>query len=369
VSALPSSRVPASALERFLHALPKMELHCHLLGAVRRSTFEDLARRAARSNLRVDAEAPPSAAEIDAFYTRGDKPVGVLRVLRALERALLAAPDDFHRLAYEYLQDAASHNVRYAEFFWNPTGTAHVPGLDYAAVLAAIRRAIADAQADFGIIGRLVPAIDREAGPAAARELVQWVIEHRADEVPGIGIDYREADGPPQWFVDAYAAARSAGLKATAHAGEFGLPADNVRVALDELCVDRIDHGYTIVDDAALARRAAERGIVFTVVPSNSYYLRTLAPARWAADHPIRRMRELALRVHPNTDDPTLHHVTPTGAWLIMARDFGYSVDDLRACVDNGLDAAWIDAGTRRAWSSEWRAEFDALRKSHLEDA
>ena len=118
-----------AALGRFLHALPKMELHCHLLGAVRRSTFEDLARRATRSPRGPDAEPAPSATDIDAFYTRGDKPVGVLRVLRALERSLLATPDDFHRLAYEYLPDAASHNVRYAEFFWNPTGPALVPGL------------------------------------------------------------------------------------------------------------------------------------------------------------------------------------------------------------------------------------------------
>ena len=367
MSAVPFAQMPASALERFLHALPKMELHCHLLGAVRRSTFEDFARRAARSPRGPDADAPPSPADIEAFYTRGDKPVGVLRVLRALERSLLSTPDDFHRLAYEYLQDAVAHHVRHAEFFWNPTGTAHVPGLAYPQVLTAIRRSIADAQRDFGIVGRLVPAIDREAPPAAAREMVQWVIDHRCDEVPGIGIDYREADGPPQAFVDAYTAARRAGLKTTAHAGEFGLPADNVRCALDELRVDRIDHGYTIVDDAALARRAAERGIVFTVVPTNSYYLRTLAPQRWAADHPIRRMRELGLRVHPNTDDPTLHHVTPTGAWLMMARDFGYSIDDLRVCMINGLDAAWIDPGTRHAWRTQWSAEFDALRASHLE--
>ena len=361
--------MPESALERFLHALPKAELHCHLLGAVRRSTFEHLARRARRSPRGPDADAPPSAADIEAFYTRGTQPVGVLRVLRTLERSLLATPADFHRLAHEYLEDAAAHNVRYAEFFWNPTGTAHVPGLSYSSVLAAIRRAIADAQADFGIVGRLVPAIDREAVPSAAREMVQWVIEHRCDEVPGIGIDYREADGPPQWFVDAYAAARRAGLKATAHAGEFGLPADNVRCALDELGVDRIDHGYTIVDDEALARRAARSGIVFTVVPTNSYYLRTLPRERWAAEHPIRRMRELGLRVHPNTDDPALHQVTPSRAWLMMARDFGYSIDDLRGCLDNGLDAAWIDDSTRRAWRSEWCTRFDALRAQHLEGA
>ena len=348
-----ASPSPADALDRFVREMPKMELHCHLLGTVRRRTFEDLARR---------AQAPLSAAEIDAFYTRGEKPVGVLRVLRALDRWLLTRPDDFHRLSYEYLQDAAGHGVRYAEFFWNPTGTAQVGGLAYATVLPAICRAIADAQTDFGIIGRLVPAIDREAGADAAMEMLQWVLEHRADEVPGIGIDYQEAVGPPQQFVQAYAAARRAGLKTTAHAGEFGLPAANVRCAIDELRVDRIDHGYTIVDDPALTRQALGSGMVFTVVPTNSYYLRTLPPERWAAEHPIRRMRELGLRVHPNTDDPTLHHVTPSRAWSMMVRDFGYSIADLRQCLHNGLDSAWIDAATRAAWRADWSARFDALR-------
>lgn len=353
---------PAAPVDRFLRAIPKAELHCHLLGTVRRATFEHLAARASMKALAERAQAPLSAADIEAFYTRGDKPVGVLRVLRALDRWLLTEPGDFHRLAYEYLQDAAGHGVRYAEFFWNPTGTAHVSGLAYAAVLAAIRRAIADAERDCGIVGRLVPSIDREAGPAAAREMLEWVLEHRADEVPGIGIDYQEAAGPPALFVETYAAARRAGLKTTAHAGEFGLPAANVRCALDELRVDRIDHGYTIVDDAALTRQAVEAGIVFTVVPTNSYYLRTLASERWALDHPIRRMRALGLRVHPNTDDPTLHHVTPTGAWSMMARDFGYSIDELRQCLLNGLASAWIDEPTRQAWRADWGARFDALR-------
>ena len=345
------------ALDGFLHALPKVELHCHLLGTVRRATFEALARR---------EQAPLSADEIEAFYTRGEKPVGVLRVLRALDAWLLKSPDDFHRLVYEYLADAAAHQVHYAEFFWNPTGTAQVSGLAYAQVLPAIRRAIADAERDHAIIGRLVPAIDREAPPAAALEMVRWVAALPCDEVPGIGIDYREELGPPGHFVEAYAAARAAGLRTTAHAGEFGLPAVNVRTAIEQLQVDRIDHGYTIVDDPALVQQAREAGLVFTVVPTNSYYLRTLAPERWALDHPIRRMRALGLRVHPNTDDPTLHHITPTGAWRMMAHDFGYTLDDLRECMLNGLDAAWIDAGTRQRWHGQCCTQFDALREQWL---
>jgi len=340
-------------LTDFLHAIPKAELHCHLLGTVRRDTFSALARR---------EEAPLSAEEIEGFYTRGEKPVGVLRVLRALDAWLLRRPDDLHRITYEYLQDAASHNVRYAEFFWNPTGTVRESGIPYPSAQQAILRAVADAHADFGITGRLVPAIDREASPEDAVEMVRWVAARRSEEVPGIGMDYREVDRPPELFAQAYTEARRAGLKTTAHAGEFGMPWTNVRTAVELLEVDRIDHGYTVVDNPAFAAQCAERGIVFTVVPTNSYYLRTLPRERWALDHPIRRMPGLGLRIHPNTDDPALHHVTPTQAWHMMMRDFGFGLDDLRGFMLNGIDAAWMDEGERRRLRAEWGARFDELR-------
>jgi len=349
----PTNDLADPALDRFLQAIPKMELHCHLFGTVRRDTFADLNRRAG---------APLTEEDVAGFYTRGEKPVGVLRVLRSLDAQLVRATVDLYRLTLEYLEDAAEHQVRYAEFFWNPTGTVQVSGIPYAAAQDAIVQAIRDAERVWGITGRLIAAVDREASPQAATEMVEWVCAHRCDEVIGIGIDYRENDRPPELFAQAYQTARRAGLKTTAHAGEFGMPWTNVRTALELLQVDRIDHGYTVVEDPAFAQQCAERGVLFTVVPTNSYYLRTLAPERWALDHPIRRMPGLGLRIHPNTDDPTLHHVTPTGAWRMMVRDFGFGLDDLRGFMHNGLDGAWIDDTQRRRWRAEWAAEFDALR-------
>jgi len=337
-------------MEAFLRAMPKVELHCHLLGTVRPATFVDLAR---------NAGAPLPRAQIEAFYIRGEKPVGVLKALRTLDE-LIRAPEDLYRITAEYLEDAAAHNVRYAEFFWNPTGTARISRIPYKEAQAAIARAIHDVKA---ISGRLIPAIDREATPADAVEMLGWVSAHRVPEVVGLGIDYSEIDRPPEMFAEAYRLAERAGLKKTAHAGEFGCPWTNVRSAIEVLKVDRIDHGYTVLDNPDYARRCAESGIVFTVVPTNSYYLRTLPRERWALDHPIRQMPKRGLRVHPNTDDPTFHNVTPTAAWQMMVRDFGFGLDDLKTFMLNGIDAAWVDDGTRTRWRREWGAEFDALRK------
>ena len=143
----------------FFRALPKVELHCHLLGTVRHGTFVDLAER---------AKAPISREEIDAFYIRGEKPVGVLKALRALDAHLIRRPDDLYRLTREYLEDAAAHGVRYSEFFWNPTGTAKVSLIPYGQAQGAIVRAIRDAEKDHSITARLIPSIDRESEPREA---------------------------------------------------------------------------------------------------------------------------------------------------------------------------------------------------------
>jgi len=332
--------------------MPKVELHCHLLGSVRQATFGDLVRK---------YQAPLTQAEIDQVYARGRQQAGVLRALRALDQYLLRSPQDLHRITYEYLSDAAAGGVRYSEFFWNPTGTVRVSGLSYRTAQAAIVAAIHDAQRDCGIIGRLIPSIDREADPGEAVTMVEWVIAARAPEVVGIGIDYSEINRPPELFAQAYELARSAGLKTTAHAGEFGTPWENVRTVVEVLHCDRVDHGYTIIANPTLAARYAERGIVFTVVPTNSYYLRTLPPQRWALDHPIRRMAALGLALHPNTDDPTMHCVTPPGAWQLMYTHLGSRIADLRQYLLNGLRGAWLDDSTRRVWAAEWAAQFDSL--------
>ncbi|ETW92323.1 MAG: adenosine deaminase, partial [Candidatus Entotheonella factor] len=343
---------PTNKLRELLARLPKAELHCHLLGTIRQSTMTEIA---AKNQSRTTREA------IEQFYVRGDKPVGVLHIFRELETHILADADDLYRIAYEYGESIAPHHVRYAEVFWNPTGTLQQTHLPYPELQGAILRGFSDAEHDFGVTCRLIPSIDRQASASDAVEMVQLMIAHRDANVIGIGMDYNEVDRPPELFTEAYALAKQHGLKTTVHAGEFGMPWPNVETAINQLRVDRIDHGYTVLDHPELTARCAELGILFTVVPSNSYYLRTLSPEQWALQHPIRHMARAGLKIHPNTDDPAFHLINPTQCWERMVTDFDYSLDDLRSFMCNGLLGAWIGEETRRQWIREWTAEFDHL--------
>lgn len=341
-------------LPAFLRLIPKVELHCHLFGTIQRATMLALCQR---NGVAIAAD------EIDGYYIRGEKPVGVLHIFRQLEKLIVRAPQDIYDITLAYLREAHDHAVRYTEFFWNPTGVLAQRTMTYVQARDAILRAIRDAEAELGIVGRLIPAIDRADTPEAAFEMVSLVVAHPAAEVIGLGIDYSEVDRPPEFFWKSYRLAKRHGLKATAHAGEYGMHWRNVETAIDLLGVDRLDHGYTVLDNPDLVKRCAELGILFTVIPTNSYYLRTLPRAEWAAKHPIRFMPGQGLKVHPNSDDPAFHLVTPTGAWHMMVRDFGFSLDDLRGFMGNGIDGAWVDDATRRRWRTDWAAEFDALRR------
>lgn len=334
-----------------IRALPKVELHCHLLGTIRKQTMCEIARE---NSARTTIE------EIEAFYVRGAKPVGVLRIFRELEAHILCKPADLYRIAYEYIQSLAIHNVRHAEVFWNPTGSLlHTPH-PYDVLQAAVVDGLADAERDLGISSVLIPSIDREASSRLANEMVELMIAHRDDRVRGIGVDYRENERPPELFVEAYRMAREAGFKTTAHAGEFGMPWPNVKTAVDDLKIDRLDHAYTVLENPELLARLVDSGMVVTVVPSNSYYLRTLEPDDWSEAHPIRHMGPAGLRIHPNTDDPSFHLINPTECWESMIADFGYQWADLRAFMLNGIEGAWVDDDTKRAWTRAWTREFDA---------
>ncbi|MFL1460772.1 adenosine deaminase [Roseococcus sp. DSY-14] len=336
------------ALDAWCQALPKTELHIHLLGAVLPATFAEWAARAGMP-----------AAEADALYARDARPKGVLHILRALEQRLLKRPADLHRAAYEHLAAAAAQNVRHSELFWNPTGTAHL--FPYATGADAILASFADAAAEFGVSALLIPAIDREDTPEAAEQLVEWMAAHRREGIVGLGIDYRETDRPPELFWRAWAAAKRAGFRLTAHAGEFGCHPRNIRTALELVGVDRLDHAYTAVEDPALLARLRDSAMVVTVVPTNSHYLRTLAPERWALDHPIRAMAAAGLAIHPNTDDPPMHRVTPARCWAMMARDFGFGREELRRFTLNGVRGSFLEDAAKRHLEASFAAAFDAL--------
>lgn len=317
------------AIDAMVAALPKISLHCHLIGSVAPQTVADLARKHG-----VPLERPVERLyDHHAYEDLGE----FLRVLDVVGSVIRDA-DDFHRVTYESLTaGGADHGVLYREVHLSPPGH---PGVPYRTILDGVLAGARDAEADTGVRATFLVGICRERSGGAAVELVEQVVEHRADEVLGIGLDYAEVNGPPGRFVEAYRLAARHGLRRTAHS-ESG-PPRHVEVLLDELGCSRVDHGYHVVDDPAVTRRCVEERVPFTCTPVSS----DIGRYSGSGDGTHRRIAEMVdagLLVTIDSDDPPMFGTDPTHDYRVLAHALGYRRDQLATFTRNAVEACWLD--------------------------
>lgn len=333
----------------FLKAIPKVSLHCHLMGTLQATTVVDLAAKHGVALPTFDSpEDLYDYPDIYAFLHMYDN-----SALAVLER------DDFRRIAYETLTEAADHAVRYREMFFNPT-THMAAGVDYRTCVDGLIDGIDEARADHGIECRLIAAINRMETPELAMTLVDAIVEHRRDEVIGIGMDYAEAEFPPERFWKAYRAAAAHGFHLTAHSCEDA-PPRNIETCLDLLGCERIDHGYHVIDDEAILQRCVSDQVVFTCCPVSTGWVYFQDDF---ANHPIKTMAARGIKLMLDCDDPPMFKTDPSNDYVVAAEHMGFGPADFRRFMLNGIDGCWVDDSTKRQWSEQFGREFDALAAS-----
>jgi adenosine deaminase len=348
VEDVPGSSVAPDVYER----LPKVELHCHVEGTIRPSTVVDLARDAGRT---LPVDDPTELYR----YTSLDSFLAVFWLVQEL----LRTSDDWERAAYESLVDAAPHGLRYREMFFTPAR--HLAdGQDLSGIVAGLTRGIEAAEREVGVRAALIADMDRSYGAAAGRDLVEGVVELRragaGARIIGIGMDSTELGVDLAAFTPATRLAARNGLRVTAHAGEaVGVGASNIRVALDELGAERIDHGIAVVDDPALMRRMADERIPLTVCPNSNILIANRYPS--LADHPLRAMRDAGLLATINTDDPAMTDLDLGREYRTVAEALGFSDHEMADFALAGVDASWLDDTDRRLMRAAFEREIAAL--------
>jgi adenosine deaminase len=334
--------------------IPKVELHCHVEGTVRPATVLDLARKAGRPLPVDDPGELYSYDSLDSF----------LAVFWLVQETLVTG-DDWARIAYESLVDGAAHGLRYREMFFTPAR--HLAtGQDLATIVAGLTAGVRAAEADSGVRCRLIGAMDKAYGPDAGLELVEGLgalrRAGRAELVIGIGADSTELGTDLRSFAPAYRAASRLGFRRTCHAGEaVGVGPEAVRIALDDLGVERIDHGVAIAEDPDLVRRAATERIPLTVCPTSNVVIANRFPT--LADHPFPELREAGVLMTINTDDPALMELDLGAEYRRVGAAFGWSAAELGELAVEGIESTWLDASERSSLAAEFRRALASIRE------
>ena len=300
----------------YLRLLPKTELHCHFASTMSAELFIELAAKHGVELPTTDPDELFDFAHLVDFL-----------VAFRFAHDVLRDPEDFERVAY-----------------------------------AGVAEAVADGNLrDFGVGFRGGVAINRRADAASAVDLVREMIAHPRPEVVGLGQDdlTPENTEDPGRFVEAYELAREHGFLLTAHVGETDhATPDAVRVAIEELGCDRLDHGYRIVDDPEIVALARDRGIGFAATP-----LSTTICSGWTidTDHRIRRMIDAGLAVNVSTDDAMFFRTDIGREYTEGLRLMGVTADEAKQIALNGIDAAFCDDAQKARLRADFRAAFRAL--------
>lgn len=369
-----SSPVPADSLAvsaEWISDLPKIDLHCHLIGTVRANTFAELARR---EKLELPEDPERIFADINslppdpALYRNtvipvpqgrsADEPEVSYSLFQASKwvTQVLKDADDLTRIVYEAFEDAhRKSGTKHLELFFDDV-PAHLASLGYLGSVEAYAEGIRMAERDFGMTGRMIKGIDRSKTGEEALAQVRQVVDNSHEYVAGIGLDNLENAGPPERFEAAYRLAGEAGLKRTAHSSEHVPSAQNTITCLDLLGCDRIDHGYYVLEDPEVIARVRDQGVVFTVGSTTSR--RSWRPWRRAS---IRAMLDEGLSLVPCSDDPGMFPTTLSNEYTILNEQIGASHAQLSAMALRAVDACWLPDAEKTALRAEVASTIAAL--------
>lgn len=338
--------IPADRLPALLAAMPKAELHIHIEGSLEPELIFALARRngvalpyASVEELRAAYAFTNLQSFLDIYYAGA---------------SVLLQEQDFHDMAWAYLEKARADNVLRAEIFFDPqTHTAR--GVAMETVINGLHRACLEAKSQLGVDAELILCFLRHLSEEDAFETLEQALPYR-DKFIGVGLDSSEVGHPPEKFARVFAKCRQQGLHLVAHAGEEGPPA-YVWAALDVLKVERIDHGVQSVKDPALMQRLAKDRIPLTVCPLSNLKLCVFPKLE---QHNLRLLLDAGLVATVNSDDPAYFGGYLNENFLQTFAATGMNAHHAYRLAANSFEGSFADAASKQRYMQALDSAFAA---------
>jgi adenosine deaminase len=329
-------------MRSFVEGVPKAELHLHLEGTLEPDLRFELAERNA-------VEIPFATVEdVRASYVFHDLTSFLVGYYDGMK--VLLKEQDFYDLAMAYFRKAHSQNVVYAEPFFDPQ--AHTSrGVPFEAIITGIHRAQVDAERQLGMKTQLIMCFLRDMSAASAMETLEASLPFKG-WIIGVGLDSDERGNPPTKFKDVFARARREGYRLTMHCDVNQEDSvQHIWQALDEIGVERIDHGVNSLEDEALIEEIKARGLALTVCPiSNRYVTGSLTVDE------IKTMLEKGMRVMINSDDPSYMQDYLNENLLELVEVGGFTRAQIAQLAKNSFLATWLSEDEK----ADYTAKVDA---------
>ncbi|SDG71670.1 aminodeoxyfutalosine deaminase [Sinosporangium album] len=331
-----------TTIDAFIAALPKAELHLHLVGSASVPTVLELSRRHPGSRV------PSHEEELRSFYTFRDFP-HFAEVYEAVN-SLVREPEDVATLVDGAAADLAVQNARYVEITVTAASHQRV-GMPMREITEALDIAAARAEHEHGLRVNYIFDIAPDFGIEAVRGTLDHALQEPPANLVGFGLAGTEQKRAPlrDEIRDAFRAARAAGLRSLPHAGEMSGP-ETIWEVVEHLGAERVGHGIRCLGDPRLVAHLRETQIPLEVCPTSNVCTQQVPDI---AAHPLPRLLEEGLFVTINTDDPPMFATNLTKEYKVVADTFGLGREQLAELARNAVRASSLDEQERKALIAE----------------
>ena len=308
--------------------LPKAELHLHIEGSLEPELMFRLAKKNQIEIPYKDIEDVRNAYNFTNLQT-------FLDIYYAGANVLITQ-DDFYDLTWEYILKCVEDNVIHTEIFFDPqTHTAR--GVAFETVITGIKRALADAKAQYGITSCIIMCFLRHLSQEEAFETLEQALPFK-DDIIGVGLDSSELGNPPSKFIEVFKKAKEEGFKLVAHAGEEA-DFSYIYEALDLLDISRIDHGVQSIKSAELMQRLKDEQMPLTVCPNSNIELRVFDTYK---EHNIKELLDYGLNITVNSDDPAYFKGYINQNFINISENLPLTEEDIITLVKNSFRSSFI---------------------------
>jgi len=344
----------------------KVELHCHLDGTYHLSSIVEMAKS---RGVKLPSFDPVMLSKMYCNLKRCESLDDYLRIFMVVGPVFLGHPANIQRLARESVMIKASYGVRYIEMRYSPhlmlEEDSASKGIGCREIIQAVNIGFKEGMEEVKKQGKSIEVRSILCcvifKPEWSMEVAELCLEFRNEGVVGIDVACA-GDEEGDMILNhkkAFDFCLKHGIGRTAHAGEKG-SSNEVKNAVEKLHVQRIGHGYHVLDDEELYKKCIEDQIHFEVCPLSSYLTGSVSTDMTV--HPAIRFQADGLKFSLNTDDPGVQQSSIIDDYEIATKSFGFSRPMLYKSNIHAMEAAFVDKVTKDAFLEELKNEYQNIR-------
>lgn len=310
--------IPPAPNQSILH-LPKVNLHTHLEGSVRPSTYLDLVTRL-HINLPFLDDQISSNLQVDGSERNL---VDYLNKI-SVNYPVLKNYDSLRQVAFEAAEDAYLDGVIYLELRAGPL-THVAENLPVEKCIEAILEGLEAAEHKYGIVARLIVAALRNHDPAQNKLLAEVALKYQDQGVVGYDLAGDEAGYPADLHLDAFHTIRRSALGLTVHAGEAA-GFENVLYAIKNIGATRIGHGVQIIDSPSAMEFVKDRQVLLEICPTSNIHTGAVANL---TSHPAKKIFDFGIPISIGDDDPITSRTHVSNELMLLKQVFHFTDKNL----------------------------------------